>query len=280
MRAGKSRPVQPLSFEGHGGIRAQLREAELRAVGRSEWWLWCSALTVTGLALSGLLLCSFPRFFVPGGHFYELGADQARWGLAALLALFNAWMVYRQWLLRRARKRLAEDEPAEAPRLPEDPSGIDPVTGLATRAALEPQLGREIARAHRQTNALTLAAFHVDGLEELVSQAGKPAADDLLREFARRMKEASRGSDCAARIAADDFLLVLPKCSLPEAKVVVDRMGTVAVKASGRTWTLDYTSGWVDYQRGDTPADLLRRAAEILQLYRSAGDDVPARRTG
>jgi len=281
MNVPTNRLAAPLSFEGHGGMAAQLREAELLAVGRREWWLWLSALSVTVLSLAGLLLCSFPRLFASSTHVYELSAEQARWGLGSLLVVFNAWMVYRQWGFRRARTLLAVDQPAEAHQIPEDPSGIDPLTGLATRSAVEQQLGREIARAHRQTNALTVLAFHLHELPKLVSRAGRAVADELLKEFARRMREASRGSDSGARTAEDQFLLVLPKCTVQEAKVVLDRMGRVAVKASGRQWTLDYTSGWIDYRRGDTPRDLLERAVEILELYQGAGEDgMVARRTG
>jgi diguanylate cyclase (GGDEF)-like protein len=276
MSLPKGRPSQALSFEGHGGICAQLREAELRQVGRSEWWLWFSALLVTVLALAGLLLCSFPRFFAAPAHFYELRADQAQWGILSLLVLFDSWMVYRLWWFRRLRKRLAADEPAETPKLEEDPSGLDSATGLYTRAAIEQQLGKEIARAHRHNTPLTLAAFHLDDFERLAGRGGKAASEEMLREFGRRLKDASRGSDSAARISSDDFLLVLPKCNLQEAKVVLDRLGTVAVKASGQRVVLAYTSGWVDYQRGDSPSDLLRRAIEILQLYSGAGQDVLA----
>jgi diguanylate cyclase (GGDEF)-like protein len=273
MSLPKSRPSQPLSFEGHGGIGAQLRELELKQVGRSEWWLWFSALSVTVLALAGLLLCSFPRFFAAPQHFYELRADQAQWGILSLVVLFDAWMVYRQWSFRRMRKGLAGEElPAETPRLPEDPSGLDPVTGLMTRAAIEQQLGKEIARAHRHNTSLTLAAFHLDDFDRLSARGGKAAGDELLKEFGRRMKDASRGSDSAARIANDEFLLVLPKCTLQEAKVVLDRLGTVAVQVAGQRLVLAYTSGWVDYQRGDSPSDLLRRATEILELYKGAGE--------
>jgi hypothetical protein len=54
----------------------------------------------------------------------------------------------------------------------------------------------------------------------------------------------------------------------------LDRLGVVEIKASGQKMVLAYTSGWVDYQTGDLPADLLRRATDILQLYKNASKDV------
>ncbi len=266
----------PLSFDGHGGIRAQQREAELKLLGRREWWLWLSAFFVTLLSATGFLLSCFQRFFLYSEHFYEIRSDQARWGLMCLLLLFNGWMVYRQWLFRRSRKQLQQESVGAegATGEKEEPSGLDPVTGLYTRGAIEQQLGKEIARARRQNITLTLATLHLDDLERLRAKFGKTATDELAKEFARRLKEASRGSDIAARIGSDDFLLVLPKCTLGEAKRVLDRLGVVEIKASGQKMVLAYTSGWVDYQTGDLPADLLRRATDILQLYKNASKEV------
>jgi diguanylate cyclase (GGDEF)-like protein len=274
-KAGGSVP-SPLSFEGHGGIRAQHREAELKSLTRREWWLWLSAFFVTTLAAVGFLLSHFQRFFLYREHFYQIRDDQARWGLMCLVLLFNGWMVYRQWSFRRSRKQLQQESVAaeDTPGGKEDPSGVDPVTGLYTRGAIEQQLGKEIARARRQNIALTLATLHLDDLERIRAKFGKTATDELAKEFARRLKEASRGSDIAARIGSDDFLLVLPKCTLGEAKKVLDRLGVVEIKASGQKMVLAYTSGWVDYQTGDLPADLLRRATDILQLYKNASNDV------
>lgn len=266
----------PLSFEGHGGIRVQQREAELKLLARSEWWLWLSAFFVTILSAVGFLLSCFHRLFLYSEHFYQIRSDQARWGLMCLLLLFNAWMVYRQWTFRRSRKHLQQESAASEGSTGEreDPSGFDPATGLFTRSSIEQQLGKEIARARRQNIALTLATFHLDDLERLTGKFGKSATDELAKEFARRLKEASRGSDMAARIGNDDFLLVLPKCTLGEAKRVLDRLGVVEIKASGQKMVLAYTAGWVDYQTGDLPSDLLRRATDILQLYKKASKEV------
>lgn len=268
----------PLSFEGHGGIRVKQREEHLRLLGRREWWLWFSALAVTVLSASVLLLSSFRKFFLYRDHFYEITSAQARWGILCLLLLFNAWMAYRQWSFRRMRARIAgEDAPGEEPPSVnglETSSALDSVSGLPNRTALELQLGKEISRARRQNTSLTLITLHFDDFDQLVARVGKGAADELAGEFARRLKDASRGSDFAARIAADEFLLLLPKCSLKEARVVLERLGTVEIKAAGQKISLPYTSGWVDYQPGDMPSDLLRRATDILHLYKSVASDV------
>jgi diguanylate cyclase (GGDEF)-like protein len=120
---------------------------------------------------------------------------------------------------------------------------------------------------------LSLATVHVDEFALLSARYGKSAVDAALKELGRRLKKASRGSDIAARLSDDDFLLLLPECGVNEVKQVLNRLGTVEVSSSGQKIPLNFTTGWVDYQPGDLPADLLKRAAELLHLYDTAAHD-------
>lgn len=259
-------------LEGSGPFRVQADEAAPERLSRSEWWLWLSALLVTVLSAVAFALSSIHSFFRHADYFYEIRSDQARWATLCLILVFNGWLVYRQWSLRRLRKQSAV-EPLGVQVLAQqvsEPSGLDPVTGLYTRLALEQHLGKEVARARRQNTALSLATVHVEEFSELAKQYGKSAVDTALKELARRLKRASRGSDIAARLNDDDFLLLLPECGLNEVKQVLNRLGTVEVNSSGEKVPLNFTTGWVDYQPGELPANLLKRAAELLHLYDTA----------
>ena len=269
LRAAKP-PSSPL--EGLPVFRAQQAESGLRQLARHEWWLWLSLFVVTTLSATAFLLSSFPSLFLHKEHFYEIRSDQSRWGIACLLLLFNGWLVYRQWSFRRTRRQLTDHSagtPTSASQI-SDSTGLDPATGLYTRAYVEQQLGKEIARAKRQNSSLSLATVHLDEFDQLSRRYGLSAADEALKEFARRLKKACRGSDFAVRLANDDFLLVLPECGLGEVKHVLNRLGTLEMSCAGRKVNLAYTSGWVDYQPGDLPADLLKRAAQLLHLYENA----------
>jgi diguanylate cyclase (GGDEF)-like protein len=272
LRAGKSNP-SPL--EGFGAFRAQQAESGLRQLARREWWLWFSALFVATLSVLAFALTLFPSLFRRREHFYEISSDQARWGILCLLLLFNVWMLGRQWSFRRQRRQLSgQDAPTDAPTAQiSDPSSVDPVTGLHTRGFIEQQLGKEIARARRQNTALSLATIHLDDFTEMNKRYGLSAMDAALKELARRMKKACRGTDFAARLANDDFLLVLPECNLGEVQVVLNRIGVLEISCSGRQVNIAYTTGWVDYQPGDMPADLLKRAAQLLHLYENAAKE-------
>jgi diguanylate cyclase (GGDEF)-like protein len=204
-----------------------------------------------------------------------MSPEQARWGVLCLLLLFNFCMVYRQRMLRQLRKRAsAPGASMDAPTAGmEETAAVDAVTGLYTRSSALLHLGKEIARAKRQTTSLSLATIHLEDLADLNRQYGKTALDQALKEFARRLKEVSRGSDYAVRLANDDFLLVLPKCNVGEVSQVLNRMGSMDLECAGKKISLAYTTGWVDYQPGDMPSDLLKRTSQLLHLYGDAAKD-------
>ncbi|OLB84098.1 MAG: hypothetical protein AUI12_14385 [Acidobacteria bacterium 13_2_20CM_2_57_6] len=265
-------------LEGPDSFRAQQADLELRQLARREWWLWFSAFFVATLSAVAFVLSSFPSLFRHHDHFYEIRSDQARWGILSLLLLFNGWMLYRQWFFRRERRHLSGQQNADAtPGAALAPistsGGVDSVTGLHTRAFIEQQLGKEIARARRQNTALSLATIHLDEFAELGKRYGQSAMDEAVKELARRLKKACRGSDFAARLASDDFLLVLPECNLGEVKTVLNRLGAIEVVCSGHRVNLAYTTGYVDYQPGDFPSDMLKRASQLLHLYENAAKE-------
>ena len=270
VRGGKSNP-SPL--EGSGVLRAQHAESGLQQIGRGEWWLWLCASLVTVLSAVAFLLSSFPSNFQHTEHFYEIRSDQARWGTLCLLLLFNGWQLYRQRNFRRQRKQFTELNPGAQQGSYSDPSGVDPVTGLPTQAFLEQQLGKEIARAKRQNSALSLATVHIEEFADVSQRYGPSATDQALKELARRLKRACRGSDFAVRLSKDDFLLVLPECGLGEVKLVLNRLGALDMNCGGRRVNLEYTTGWVDYQPGDLPGDMVKRAAQMLHLYEDAAKE-------
>lgn len=264
-------------LEGSGNFRVQADEFSPQQISQREWWLWLSALMVTALSGIAFLLSSVHSFFRHADYFYEIRSDQARWATLCLVLIFNGWLVYRQWAFRRMRSQSAEvGQPREMeviPQVASEASGLDAVTGLFTRAGLEPHLGKEIARARRQNTALSLATVHVEEYSQLIAKCGKSAMDAALKELARRLKKASRGSDIAARLNDDDFLLLLPECGVNEVKQVLNRLGSVEVSSPGEKIPLNFTTGWVDYQPGELPVNLLKRAADLLHLYDTAAQD-------
>lgn len=274
----RARTQEPSPLEGSGAFRALQNETELRHIARSEWWLWFSACAITLLSATALLLSFMPFLFRSSSHFYEIRPEQTQWSTAALLMLFCGWQSYRQWSFRRRRKYLEAPGASAARGAGEiaDSSGFDPVTGLHTRMSIEQQLGREIGRTRRENTSLSVATIHIDEFPQLTQRYGKSAVDALLKDFARRLKKAIRGSDYAVRLSGGDFLLVLTECALGEVKLILNRIGPLEIVSAGEKEPIPYSTGWVDYQGGELPSELLKRANQILRLYENASKDSTA----
>lgn len=258
-------------------------QTSLDRLSRREWRLWFSAMVTTLLAGVVLTLTAFHSLFPHATHIYEITPAQARLAAFELLLLFNAWMIYRLWSFRRAGRELralqnSDDallNPADA--APQDSFRIDPATGLCTRASFEYLLGKEVARARRQKSPLSIGAIQLDDFAQFSERFGAAAADAVVREFANRLRRASRGADFAVRVQSDGFLLALPECSLNDAKRVLDRFGDLDMEVSGEEVALTHSTGWIDYKPGEVPSDLIRRATEVLRLYSRASREGAAK---
>jgi diguanylate cyclase (GGDEF)-like protein len=247
-------------------------ESGLQRTARREWWLWLSAFFVTVLSGIAFALSSFPSLFLHSERFFEIRSDQARWGTLNLLLLFNTWLIYRQWSFRHLRRQL-DERSGDSQVRPEDEcdlSHMDPGTGFYTRASIQHRLGKEITRSRRRNTPLSVVALHLDDFVYLSRRYGDAAGNSVLKDFADRLRRASRGCDFGVRLASDDFLLILPECSAKDAKIVSDRLGTLEMQWGGQDVILTYSIGWIDYRPGESPSELIKRGEHVLSVYRNA----------
>ena len=89
----------------------------------------------------------------------------------------------------------------------------DPLTDLFNRRYLEETLPRELRRAGREQQPLSLIMIDLDHFKEFNDKFSHEAGDAMLRALARHLKSRTRGQDIACRYGGDEFLLVLPGAS-------------------------------------------------------------------
>jgi len=86
----------------------------------------------------------------------------------------------------------------------------DPLTHLPNLSLFKDRLQVQLQRARRdKQHRFALALVDVDDLGALNQQFGQSAGDTLLRQMADRMQRLCRGVDSVARMAGDEFLLLL-----------------------------------------------------------------------
>jgi diguanylate cyclase (GGDEF)-like protein len=86
----------------------------------------------------------------------------------------------------------------------------DALTGWHNRRYLESRLREELSRSRRERSALTCLMIDVDRFKSINDEHGHLAGDEVLRQVARRVERAMRGSDVAARYGGEEFVILLP----------------------------------------------------------------------
>lgn len=118
------------------------------------------------------------------------------------LALRNAWLLEQV-------QRLAE---------------TDALTQVANRRLFETTLARELSRAARSGENVSLIMLDVDHFKLFNDAHGHQAGDDVLRKVAHALSITSREFDTVARYGGEEFAVVLPRCSIEEAEHAAERL--------------------------------------------------------
>ena len=84
----------------------------------------------------------------------------------------------------------------------------DPLTGLHNRRMFEETMAAALARARRNQQQLALAYLDIDHFKHVNDTHGHGTGDQVLAEFARRLKLAVRATDTVARLAGDEFVVI------------------------------------------------------------------------
>jgi diguanylate cyclase (GGDEF)-like protein len=225
------------------------------AIDRRNCWLWASA--------SVLMLLLIGSNSISQGHVTVL------LGLTLLSLVCGC----QQMRIRSLREELSGkvERLLSAKAHAEDfqkLSMIDSLTGLYNRRFVEKHLEAEIARAHRLSRPLTLMALDLDRFKEVNDTLGHAAGDLVLKHFAGLLRNVIRASDVAVRMGGDEFLVLLPECTLDETKLLLPRLRNLKVEYEGMVINVEFSAGCASSTPGSrhwqSSEQLLNAADEAL----------------
>ncbi|MBY6243266.1 PleD family two-component system response regulator [Methylosinus sp. Sm6] len=156
-------------------------------------------------------------------------------------------------------------------------AAVDPLTGLNNRRYLETHLASLLDHAAHQGRALTLMILDIDHFKSVNDSYGHDAGDEVLKNFARRVRRVVRSGDLICRLGGEEFVIVMPDTPLAIATRVAERVRSTiqgepfCIDANGRTIPVTASIGIAERGREANPDALLRRADKALYESKNAG---------
>lgn len=100
----------------------------------------------------------------------------------------------------------------------------DGLTGLHNRRYMESHLAKLVDQATLRGKALAVLVLDIDYFKSVNDNYGHDCGDDVLREFALRVRKSIRGIDLACRMGGEEFVVVMPETDMAVATTVAERL--------------------------------------------------------
>jgi two-component system cell cycle response regulator len=153
----------------------------------------------------------------------------------------------------------------------------DGLTGLHNRRYMESHLATLAEQVSLRGKSLALMMLDIDYFKSINDSYGHDAGDDVLREFALRIRKAIRGIDLACRYGGEEFVVVMPETDLHVAGMVAERLRRAiagepfSVHKGAKRIKVTISIGLSILERkGESVSDALKRAD--VALYRAKHD--------
>ena len=144
----------------------------------------------------------------------------------------------------------------------------DALTGVRSRPWVEGQIEQALAGPA----PFCVAILDLDKFKQVNDEYGHLVGDELLKQFAAKMRSVCRVTDSTGRWGGDEFILLL-HCRLQEAQAQIDRMrewvcGRYTLEGNGAQVKLRVRAsiGVAERQPGETMKELIDRAD--AEMYR------------
>ena len=240
-----------------GGASSPFIPFLIAALAASAMRFGVRGVTATGAGITACLLAALPWRPAPADERFTLFTTlSAMWfvgiGLAAVRREEDHQHEANLELALEAAKASAELEVANWR------ASTDGLTGLANHTAFHTALARAIEDARQ----VAVIYVDLDGFKRVNDAFGHQAGDEVLRAFARAMREAVPGECAVARLGGDEFAALLLDDEARRADEVAEAIRRIRVTSQSEAVVASV--GAADLRAGGTSDDLLHEADQRM----------------
>ena len=155
---------------------------------------------------------------------------------------------------------------------------FDALTGLPNRNQFNVRIAGALARIARSGLSVGLLFIDIDGFKRVNDSRGHAAGDALLREFGARLAAAVRETDTVARLAGDEFVVILDgvhrreECQFIARKIVATMRRPMRIGHEDVVVTTSIGVAMTD-DSATAPEQLLQKADAALYVAKAQGRD-------
>ncbi len=154
-------------------------------------------------------------------------------------------------------------------------SCIDELTGLCSRSEAVRRLEAEMQRTAQRETELSVMVLDLDDLKSCNDAFGHQLGDDVLKRVSAVLKSNARPHDSVGRCGGDEFLIVQPESSEPQAIALVERLrekvAEEAFYGQAQQLCVSFSAGIAAWDGRASAEALIRSAEEALDAAKRAG---------
>src|SRR6202049_4979787 len=152
----------------------------------------------------------------------------------------------------------------------------DALTGLYNRRYMETHVGTLVDQAVARGKPLSVLILDIDYFKSINDTHGHDAGDDVLQDFAIRIRKSIRGIDLACRYGGEEFVVVMPETDMAGATMGAERLRRriasepFPIQDGKRMIEVTISIGIAALGPNDKAASVIKRADQAL--YRAKRD--------
>ena len=184
--------------------------------------------------------------------------------LTVVFAMFSYLSVFYLGVVIAAQKRLQKV------------AITDSLTGLLNRRQMQYLLDQELERFKRSGEPVSLMLMDLDHFKQLNDSRGHDAGDKVLQAFADILRQELRAQDLVARWGGEEFLVIMPQCTVSDALKTAERLRVALETYRGKStdgadFEATVSIGVTDLRQGDDAVTAVSRADRAMYQSKALG---------